>query len=417
MDMDLDDFHWIAEWSEHLAHMDLVFDLSSLIAIPKYFSLTMEDWISLNMTPGIGPRAAANLLERFGSPRAVFNSSRRELESLRLNSESVESILRDEFRESAKKEIERCENLKIELITLDDPEYPTPLREIPDPPLVLYAKGDWRACVRLPMIGIVGSRVATVYGSNVSEMLGRDLGSHGVCVVSGMAKGIDTSAHRGALKGGGRTLAVIGTGIDLCYPKENARLMSEIFSGGGSILSQFPLGTPPLKDNFPYRNRIISGLSFGVVLVEATERSGSLITGRLAMEQDRDVMAVPGNITSRNSFGTNYLIKCGAKLVQQWQDVVAELPSEIAKSILPDPAGRREQSTPPKTPPELSDIEKIVWKALCVDSEKHIDQISDETGLEISEVSATLFELEIKGLVKVFAGMRYSLSLTPDRSP
>jgi DNA processing protein len=166
-------------------------------------------------------------------------------------------------------------------------------------------------------------------------MLSRDLAANGVCVISGLARGIDTAAHRGAIRGGGKTIAVLGTGINQVYPKENARLVEEILASGGAVVSQFPLETPPLRDNFPYRNRIISGLSLGVLIVEASERSGSLITARLAMEQNREVMAVPGNITSKNSFGTNYLIKSGAKLVQQWQDVVAELPTEISAKIRP----------------------------------------------------------------------------------
>ena len=181
-------------------------------------------------------------------------------------------------------------------------------------------------------------------------MLSRDLAEKGICIVSGLARGIDSAAHRGAIRARGKTIAVLGTGIDNVYPKENAKLVAEILDSGGAIISQFPLKTPPLKDNFPYRNRIISGLSLGVLIVEASERSGSLITARLAMEQNREVLAVPGNITSKNSFGTNYLIKSGAKLVQQWQDVVAELPQEISAAILPPKLDEKDPSAEAKQP-------------------------------------------------------------------
>ena len=175
-------------------------------------------------------------------------------------------------------------------------------------------------------------------------MLARDLAQRGVTVVSGFARGIDAAAHRGAIEGGGRTVAVLGTGIDEVYPRDHKKLAEEILEAGGAMVSQFPLATPPVSENFPYRNRIISGLSLGVVVVEAAENSGSLITARLAIEQNREVFAVPGNITSRNSFGTNYLIKgAGAKLVQQWQDIAAELPPQIAARLLPPPLGAEEE--------------------------------------------------------------------------
>src|SRR6185436_17872045 len=295
----------------------------------------MKDWISLNMTPGVGPRVATNLLERFGSPSAVFHARRTELESIRLKPDTIESIIKNEFTERAAGELERVKNIGADILILDDGSYPQLLREIADPPITLYVRGDWQACIEQPCFAVIGSRQCSTYGENASEMLSRDLASRGITVISGLARGIDAAAHSGAIAGKGRTIAVMGTGIDAVYPKENTRLVREILDNGGCLVSQFPLGTPPLKDNFPYRNRIISGLSLGVLIVEASERSGSLITARLAAEQNREVMAVPGNITSGNSYGTNYLIKAGAKLVQQWQDVVAELPSEIAAEILP----------------------------------------------------------------------------------
>src|SRR3982751_376828 len=295
----------------------------------------MKEWIALNMTPGVGPRVATRLLERFGSAGAVFHARRTELESLRVKPETIESIIKREFEEKAEGELERVKKLGGDILILDDGSYPNLLREIADPPITLYVRGDWQACLEQPCVAVIGSRQCSTYGENASEMLSRDLAARGITIVSGLARGIDSAAHKGALQGKGRTVAVLGTGIDGVYPKENTRLVREILDSGGCLVSQFPLGTPPLKDNFPYRNRIISGLSLGVLIVEASERSGSLITARLATEQNREVMAVPGNITSGNSYGTNYLIKSGAKLVQQWQDIVAELPSEISADILP----------------------------------------------------------------------------------
>src|ERR687893_1063111 len=299
----------------------------------------MRDWIALNMTPGVGPRAAARLLERFGSAEGVYGALRAELERLRLRPETVESIALRDRHEEAARELERVRGIEgADVLVLDDGTYPALLREIADPPVTLYVRGAWEACLEAPCVAVVGSRRCSTYGQNVSLMLGRDLAARGVTVVSGLARGIDAAAHRGALEASGRTVAVLGTGVDEVYPRDHRKLADEILAGGGAIVSQFPLGTPPIPENFPYRNRIISGLSLGTVLVEAAENSGSLITARLAMEQNREVYAVPGNVTSRNSFGTNYLIKgAGAKLVQQWHDVVAELPQEIAARLRPPP--------------------------------------------------------------------------------
>jgi DNA processing protein len=325
----------------------------------------MRDWISLNMTPQIGPRAATKLLEKFGSAENVFHARRSELESLRLKPESIESILKREFHEKAEEESLKVREIGGDVLILDDGSYPYLLREIADPPITLYVKGDWQACFDAPCVAVVGSRKCSTYGENASEMLARDLAANGVCVVSGLARGIDTAAHRGAIAAKGKTIAVLGTGIDAVYPKENVKLAGQILDAGGAIVSQFPLNTPPLRDNFPYRNRIISGLSLGVLLVEASERSGSLITARLAMEQNREVLAVPGNITSKNSFGTNYLIKSGAKLIQQWQDVVAELPAEISAAILPPKIDETDAKSEPQqselVPANLTENERQIW--------------------------------------------------------
>jgi DNA processing protein len=243
-------------------------------------------------------------------------------------------------------------------------------------------------------------------------MLARDLASRGITIVSGLARGIDTAAHRGAVQGKGRTIAVIGTGIDSVYPKENNGLVREILAAGGCVVSQFPLGTPPIPENFPYRNRIISGLSLGVLIIEASERSGSLITARLAAEQNREVMAVPGNITSGNSFGTNYLIKSGAKLVQQWQDVVSELPSEIAASILPPKIekARAEDAVrqPQLMPADMSENERKVWELLAGDEATQIDSLLEASGLTFGELNTALVALDIRDLIRVLPGKHYA---------
>ncbi len=372
----------------------------------------MRDWISLNMTPQVGPRAATKLLERFGSAESVFHATRSELTSLRIRAESIESILKREFHDKAHEEFEKVKEIGGDVLVLDDGSYPYLLREIDDPPITLYVKGDWQACFDAPCVAVVGSRRCSTYGANASEMLSRDLAANGICIVSGLARGIDTAAHRGAIAGKGRTIAVLGTGIGQVYPKENAKLFDEILDSGGAIVSQFPLGTPPLKENFPYRNRIISGLSYGVLVIEASERSGSLITARLAMEQDREVMAVPGNITSKNSFGTNYLIKSGAKLVQQWQDVVAEFPSEIAAEILPpkvdEKVDKKDKKPKSNLPKGLSVNEKKIYENLKADEHKHIDLLMDESGLSFGEFNKAIVSLDLKDLLLVLPGNNYA---------
>lgn len=370
----------------------------------------IRDWVELNMTPGIGPRAAAKLLERFGSAEAVYGATRAELEKLRLAPEAVDSIIARDLFARAEAEIENVRKLGADLLILDDGVYPELLREIYDPPITLYVKGAWEACLEQPCIALVGSRRCSTYGQNAALMLARDLAQRGVTVVSGFARGIDAAAHRGALEGGGRTVAVLGTGLGEFYPRDHKRLADEILERGGAVVTQFPLGTPPVAENFPYRNRIISGLSLGVVVVEAAENSGSLITARLAIEQNREVFSVPGNITSRNSFGTNYLIKgAGAKLVQQWQDIAAELPPQIAARLLPPPFSdkKKEKSLADQltlVPHGLSGSETLVLKLLTADTPEHIDALVDRTRLSISDLTAALLALEMRELIRALPG-------------
>ena len=370
----------------------------------------IRDWVELNMTPGIGPRAAAKLLERFGSAEAVFSATRTELEQLRLAPEAIDTIIGRKLRFTAEAEIAAVRKLGGDVLLLDDGVYPSSLREIYDPPIVLYVKGAWSECLDQPCIGVVGSRRCSTYGQNSALMLARDLAQRGMTVVSGFARGIDAAAHRGALEAGGRTVAVLGTGIDELYPRDHKKLAEEILAQGGALVSQFPLGTPPVSENFPYRNRIISGLSLGVVVVEAAENSGSLITARLAMEQNREVFAVPGNITSRNSFGTNYLIKgAGAKLVQQWQDIATEMPPQLAAKLLPPPVSekRAQQSLADRlvlVPEGLSQTEASVFRLLSPDSPAHVDWLVDKSKLPIPELTAALLALEMREIVRALPG-------------
>ncbi|HEX8128395.1 MAG TPA: DNA-processing protein DprA [Pyrinomonadaceae bacterium] len=372
----------------------------------------MKEWIALNMTPGVGPRAAARLLERFGSAEGVFAALRSELERLRLRPEALESIVLRDRHAEAERELDRVRALGADVLILDDGIYPALLREIADPPITLYVRGEWETCLDAPCVALVGSRRCSTYGQNVALMLARDLAARGVTIASGLARGIDAAAHRGALEAGGRTVGVLGTGIDEVYPRDHKKLVEEILAQGGALVSQFPLGTPPIPENFPYRNRIISGLSLGVVLVEAAENSGSLITARLAMEQSREVFAVPGNITSRNSFGTNYLIKgAGAKLIQQWQDVAAELPPDIAARLLPpEPskqkkregaAGAEQQAT---LPADLSDGERAVFGLLSADEATHIDALAGASNLAVSDLTGVLLGLEMRDLIRQLPG-------------
>jgi DNA processing protein len=371
----------------------------------------MKDWIALNMTPGVGPRVTARLLEHFGSAEAIFDATRRDFALLRLPPETIESIASRELHARAEAEIERVRKLGADILVLDDGVYPALLRETYDPPVVLYVKGAWDECLERPCIAIVGSRRCSTYGQNAALMMSRELAQRGVTIVSGLARGIDAAAHRGALEAGGRTVAVMGTGLDQVYPRDHKKLAGEILNRGGALVTQFPLSTPPVSENFPYRNRVISGLSLGVLVIEAAENSGSLITARLAMEQNREVFAVPGNITSRNSFGTNYLIKgAGAKLVQQWQDVAGELPAEIAAQLLPPPSRKSRKKGElldqlKLSPPDLSEPELAVFNLLSTDTPLQIDTLAEGTKLSITQLTSALLALEMRELVRALPGM------------
>ena len=364
------------------------------------------DWVALNMVRGIGPRSANQLLREFGTPSNVFTASRLALERSGLKPETIRDLHDREVLVRADEEIERLVPLGIELLTLGDPDYPALLREIPDPPLVLYLRGRWREAIAQPCLAVVGSRRSSSYGINAAASLARDLAAQGLTIVSGLARGIDAAAHRGALEGAGLTLAVVGTGLDTTYPAEHHPLSREI-AAAGALISEFPLGTPPLPQNFPYRNRILSGLCFAVLIVEAAEHSGSLITARMAAEQGRDVYAVPGNITSQTSFGPNYLIKDGAKLIQCARDVLEELPTDLRQRLLglsahPDQAVQTNIDSVILTP-----AEQLVIDLLSADAPAHIDQLLLASQLSSPEMMNALLGLEMKDRIIQLPGKSF----------
>ena len=367
----------------------------------------LADWIALNMIRGIGPRTANLLLDQFGAPANVFAASRERLAAQGLKAETIAQLHNTEILDKAQAEIERLEALGAQVITLADEAYPELLREIYDPPIALYVKGDLTAALSQPSIAVVGSRRCSTYGTNAANFLARELAAHGVTIISGLARGIDGAAHRGVLEVGGKTVGVIGTGMDVNYPKEHKKL-SEEMAVNGAVVSEFPLGTPPLAQNFPYRNRVISGLCLGVLIVEASEHSGSLITARLATEQGREIFAVPGNITSQTSFGPNFLIKDGAKLVQHWRDVVEEFPPHIKESLLgvnrQEAADRAVPSQPSFEAVALSLNEQKVLALLTADIASHIDELLLSSGLSSPDLSSALLGLEMKDRIKELPG-------------
>ena len=367
---------------------------------------SLRDWIGLSFVIGVGSRTAAMLIDRFGSPSSVFDASAHALEAAGLRRNTIDAIKGAEPREKAAREIEELVKLGGEALMLADARYPALLRETYDPPIVIYCLGDFASTFSQPGIAIVGSRRCSTYGRNVAEKLSRELAERGVTIISGMARGIDSAAHRGALEGRGLTVAVMGTGLDAVYPKENRKLAARI-AEQGALVTEFPLATPPVSQNFPFRNRVISGLALGVMVVEGAERSGSLITARLAYEQGRDVFAVPGNITSGKSFGPNYLIKDGAKLVQTWRDVIEELPADMKAAILATERGERRIEQVRIDEVELSDSERKVLKMLNTDEPVHIDLLISKAGLSSGELMGALLKLEMLDRIRQLPGKSF----------
>jgi DNA processing protein len=362
-------------------------------------------WLALALTPGLGARTAGKLLRELGSPEAIFNASLTALEAQRLPGAVAQAIHSRQPLSSAAKELAQAQAAGCRLLTWDEPEYPARLREIYDPPPLLYVKGNV-ALLSRHVISIVGARRPTPYGNQMAERLGKDLADRGLTIASGLARGIDSSAHRGALASAcGATIGVLGCGIDVIYPKENKKLFEEM-AQRGAIISEFPMGTFPAPQNFPIRNRIISGMALGVVVVEGAQYSGSLITARLAMEFGREVYGVPGNATQPASFGPNQLIKQGAKLVTTWEDVVEELPTPVRAELLPvETATSAERAT--LVEESLAPLERPLYELLSVDQSRHIDELVELSGLSSSEVLAALFDLELRGVIRQLPGKQF----------
>jgi len=357
-------------------------------------------WIGLKAVAGVGNVTFRRLLERFDSPRNALSAPAGELAAVRgVTPAAIDAISDGTWRRFAEDECRRLTASGTRLVMFTSADYPKSLFEIPDPPPFLYVRGEIRSSE--PAIAIVGSRRGTPYGLLSTGRLAEGLARHGVTVVSGMARGVDTAAHKGALQAGGRSVGVLGCGIDKVYPPENRKLFEEMAEKGG-LVSEFPLGTLPLAENFPRRNRIISGLSMGVLVVEAAENSGSLITAQYALEHGRDVFAVPGNITFASSRGTNRLIKQGAKLVDCVEDVLEEM------SRYGLPAGEVPSGSPPRTF-ALTPREAAIYELLAR-SPLHIDDIISQSELTAGEVSSMLLHLELKGAVTPLPGMHYAVA-------
>jgi DNA processing protein len=370
----------------------------------------LSEWLGLSLTPGLGPTKSRKLVEHFGSVDRVFRASLTELEGAGIQAVSAQSLATGKSGELAREEMARAAELGVTIVSMEDPSYPPRLKEIYDPPLVLYVRGTVEVLTK-PGIAMVGTRHPTPYGTGMAERLGCDLAAQGLVIISGMARGVDTASHRGAISAKGKTLAVFGTGVDVIYPKENSRLSEQILALGGALISEFPLGTFAAPQNFPIRNRILSGMSVGVLVVEAAEYSGTRITARCALEQNRDVFAVPGNVTNKNSWGPNTLIKQGAKLVATWEDVWEELPTEVRLTLAPAAATESSAPSPASLFPDegLPPHEKRILSLLKADESTHIDTLIErlETEMSSSEIFAALFELELNGKVRQMPGKNF----------
>jgi DNA processing protein len=355
----------------------------------------MISWIALNMVEGLKPVHRGALLNAFGTAEKVFRAGELDLARVpEMKPELAYRISHYDLR-SAEEEFAKSERFGFQIICLEDERYPELLKMIPDPPLVLYLQGNlMRDEVT---VALVGSRKATPYGLNATSTLARDLGSAGVTIVSGLARGVDARAHNSALQAGARTIAVLGSGLDVIYPSEHRTLAQKI-AGQGAVLSEFPLGTPPNRENFPIRNRIISGLCHAVVVVEASNKSGSLITARMAAEQGREVLAVPGSIFNESSKGCNALIRDGAALVRDWKDVAAELPEEVSSRL---------RKTEEPSPQELSETEQKVVGLLSFDQPKHVDQLAHLVGMKTQDLLGALVSLELKNYITQMPGKHF----------
>jgi DNA processing protein len=355
-------------------------------------------WLALQRVVGVGTILAKRLIDHFGEPQAIFSAQERELREVEgVGRHVITSLKHFDAWKEVKREEELIAKYQVDVITMKDRRYPQNLLNTNDPPPLLYIRGEILKKDDLA-VALVGSRMAGEYGKMATEKISYDLAARGVTVVSGMARGIDSAAHRGAIKACGRTIAVLGCGIDTIYPPENKDLFAEIVDHG-AVISEFPISTPPLPVNFPKRNRIISGLSLGVVVVEAGTKSGSLITARLALEQGRDVFAVPGSIDSLRSKGTHHLIKQGAKLVEGADDILAEvLPQWEQPQRIQEERKEREK--------ELDGAARTVLDLLSLNP-LHIDDLISRSNMRSCEIAALLLDLELKGWLRQLPGKMF----------
>jgi DNA processing protein len=395
----------------------------------EQYALTMKEtarlaWMALALTPEMGPTRIARAMARLGADgggaERLFEASLTELEGLGMPARAAQFVADGRARAAAENEAKRVAEAGGIFLTREEAAYPERLLEIYDPPAVLWVRGDVALLAR-PGIAVVGTRQPTPYGVGMAEMLSRDLANRRLTILSGMARGVDSAAHKGALDAGGKDGAVWGTGIDVVYPKENKKLAERIVESGGAIVSEYPLGTFPAPQNFPIRNRILSGMSVGVLVIEAGEYSGTRITARCAMEQNRDVYAVPGNVTSKGAWGPNTLIKQGAKLTATWEDVWEDLPSQVRLQLeeemedagqVESKAGRGAHLYLARAVRKMArsaGAERIVLERLRRDEATQLDELIEglEARLGSPEIFAALFELELRGRVKQMPGKNY----------
>jgi len=369
----------------------------------------IQFWLAITRIEGLGVRGAHRLIEHFGSPLASYTASLTELESCGVPAHVAQAIFAQTGLKEAEKELEAAAQAQCQLLSLASDDYPPLLKQIADAPLVLYVRGDAKVLSE-HAVAIVGTRHPTAYGTQVAHRLARDLAERQLVIVSGLARGIDSAAHHGALEAKGKSVAVFGSGVDVIYPSENKRLAEKVIETG-AVVSEFPLGTAPTPENFPIRNRIISGLSLGVVVVEAAEYSGALITARLAVDQNREVFAVPGNITCAQSFGPNHLIKQGAKLVDQWVDVIEEFPAQIRMQLLPPVEASETALATPETASlfeqSLAPDQKAVFEVLRADEALFVDAIFGAVALPPARILQALLELEMNGLIRQLPGKNF----------
>jgi DNA processing protein len=369
-------------------------------------------WLGLRRVRGVGPRISHLLLERFGSAEAIFAAREPELAETGIPRQTARNIV--EFKDFEPLERELCELPQIgaRLVKWTDADYPVNLRQIHDPPPYFFLRG-----ALVPndpkCIAVIGARGASDAGRRMSQRLGLELAAKGFTVVSGLARGVDSEAHQGALDARGRTIAAMGCGIDIVYPPENRKLAAAIIDGGGALISELPVGTPPIAENFPARNRLISGLCLGVVIVEAAEKSGSLITARMALEQDRQVFAVPGSPLTGKTRGSNRLLREGARLVECVEDVIEELAPQLGGARLQYPAtlsglGANQLTDDDRQAETESEEAKTVLMYLKNADKLHVDSIIEGSGLNAQTVLKLLLELELRGLVMQHPGKLFS---------